>query len=639
MSTENQEINDISKKLSDKDKNYDDIMEIIEDNKITEDEIEELKKGNNLSEKELLLLEKKENQIIFLKKVAENVRYIEINKKTKILKSYIISAKFIWLDINKELVNDFYILTSIKSSEKELDILVKKYNEKYEEEYDNIDNTGELIDFFNIHLLNKIADLNKKEYKNIQLPEKGISRDELSNFLSEKSEKESLLVLSYIKSKKEGFSDLLKNNIWDVYLDILKEKWKYKEIEKLLDSNILSDMFICPSFKKVVEIRSYILWTKSDKIKDELLKIYWGDEKLSSDLYNKIDHEIKNEDWKKYCSINFIKIVQNFEIENNIENKLSKDNIKKLIDWVLSVEKSKEDLSNAKKAKKYGIEEHKLKNSTPDELAGMWVSKEDIKTITEWNKNISKIRKSRKFIDSLTTEEFNTILDSSEEDFLKIKENIKNERLKKLWKINPEENIFDEENNFYTNRWNSFYTITNNSKEITNNNFIVINWRKIDNISKEEYKQFNIKNGKIWNIDAFKSFIDVKEQLIALWIDFAWEKRNDLIPVMKKISPFNQIDSDFGGSNLLTKEWFNNYLKFLIAITGEEYSNSNITDNYSTIRKINEDSVLWEEKNIQSGFWPFWNKLVNLWVFNKEWIFDFNNEYNLRKILNTKKKD
>jgi len=95
MSTENQEINDISKKLSDKDKNYDDIMEIIEDNKITEDEIEELKKGNNLSEKELLLLEKKENQIIFLKKVAENVRYIEINKKTKILKSYIISAKFI----------------------------------------------------------------------------------------------------------------------------------------------------------------------------------------------------------------------------------------------------------------------------------------------------------------------------------------------------------------------------------------------------------------------------------------------------------------------------------------------------------------------------------------------------------------
>jgi len=28
-------------------------------------------------------------------------------------------------------------------------------------------------------------------------------------------------------------------------------------------------------------------------------------------------------------------------------------------------------LSNAKKAKKYGIEEHKLKNSTPDELAGM----------------------------------------------------------------------------------------------------------------------------------------------------------------------------------------------------------------------------------------------------------------------------
>jgi len=36
----------------------------------------------------------------------------------------------------------------------------------------------------------------------------------------------------------------------------------------------------------------------------------------------------------------------------------------------------------------------------------------------------------------------------------------------------------------------------------------------------------------------------MKEKLELLDIPFAWEKRNNLIPVMKTISPFNQIDSD-----------------------------------------------------------------------------------------------
>jgi hypothetical protein len=183
------------------------------------------------------------------------------------------------------------------------------------------------------------------------------------------------------------------------------------------------------------------------------------------------------------------------------------------------------------------------------------------------------------------------------------------------------------------NKW--YYNIDIGSLpiEVTDNNSIIVNWETINNITKKEYTQFDIKDWEVGNIDAFKNFIDVKEKLNILWINFAWEKRNNLIPVMKTIAPFNKIDSDFGDSNLLTKDWFNNYLKFLIAITGETYSSSNIEDNYSKIRKINNDSVFWEKKNNQSGFWPFWTKLVNKWIFNGEWTFDYNNKHNLRKIF------
>ena len=96
---------------------------------------------------------------------------------------------------------------------------------------------------------------------------------------------------------------------------------------------------------------------------------------------------------------------------------------------------------------------------------------------------------------------------------------------------------------------------------------------------------------------------------------------------------FISIDVDLGDSWLLNKKGFNNYLKFLIAITWEKYSNSSLNNNYIIIRNINETSVLWTKVNTTSWFKPFWQKLINLWIFTDTWAFNFQNAHNLREIF------
>jgi hypothetical protein len=431
-------------------------------------------------------------------------------------------------------------------------------------------------------------------------------------------------------------------NIWDLNFSWYEEGNKsiqslvenmYKKIENLPKNAETKGLLI--SYLTIV---LYNLKNSKDTNTDDIIKLLI-DNWVSQDHFS-IILEAKNKLVNDY-----VKNHRNEESEGIITDPILKEKIQKLgwlsVEWWLDSQSVQVafNLFRTNSISTYKSEttgKYLLRNDSWEEINA---------DSDEWRKVIYKaFLKANDITDSETSERIIKIIVLNSE-VEKSKNELKNykkyyEAIKSWNTKNIEQNIkssdsktFNDINKRGTENPNYSLDIESLPSEVTDNNSIIVNWETINNITKKEYDQFKIEDGKVGCIDAFKNFIDVKEKLNILWINFAWEKRNDLIPVMKTIAPFDKIDRNFGDSNLLTKDWFNNYLKFLIKIAGEDYSKSNIADNYSKIREINNDSVLWEKKDNKSGFWPFWHKLVEKWIFNGEWTFDYNNEGALRKIF------
>lgn len=637
------ELNEISTKLSNKgleDKNsvenfdgYESIMELLKDNEITENEISNLVKKYKLSSEQRELLNNNENQIRFLKKIAKNVFNIEIKNKSKQTILNIKESEMLWINIDKEILNDFNKTLSENSSQEDIKNIINKYNKISEKEWDSdIDDIDDLIEYFELKIWNQIVDLTEKKYPNCKITDKNISENDLNILLKSKTQNEILLILSNIKNDINSFKNLNekfnKKNIGDIYLDILKEEWKYKEIESLLDSGILYNMWICASFEKVVEIREFILWVKSNKIKGILLKRYW--DKASNEIFNKIDSEIKNpknKDWKKYCSISFVKIIQDFDSENKWDKiALTKSEIKKLIDWVLSIEKSKSDVITAKTAEKLKKTESEIKDMSNEEISkklnDIWESNEEILKVIDSRKSFSKIRKSRNFIDSLTDKEFDTILKNPEgKTSLQLKQDIEIERSKILMEKEPEERLFKTEGYEVVWWFKEEYQLTDNNS-ITTKNGVTIDW-----ITKKEYKDI------IGNEEALKNLIDMREKLNYLGLDFVWENRDTFVKVLKNNSDLKWSDFDITDWNLIDHRELNILLQFILKISWEKKPSTEASKNYAKILEINNIWEISDNKNTFSGLSNIWQKFVDIWYFNSSWWVNLNWEHNLRTFV------
>jgi len=478
--------------------------------------------------------------------------------------------------------------------------------------------------------LNKINWI-KKNMNNI-LKQSSV-RSELT-LLAKRSEQEwnSFEKLNLTEGEKETFKEMQK--IINLFFNDTFKQYenKYNKITEKFNVNAFKLDKQTSAIKNILENTKYSLykeeikniinftldWNKEEVQKSikKLSDIMWVDrikdfEKSLKDIIEKIKELNTEKAWNFFEKQN--EKTQKVLIENNILDK----------NWKLTQKKFKE-------FEKYIINNSKIIDWDKEKALRLFLEQNQYQKLKLSPEVITEIKRQINTSDSIkiivkTKEKFKNAspqekrnlykqLQNENSDFFnnidkEIEEDIKLEILN--W-ING-----DNKNNEYWNDLNNInYDFAENESWETFS--LTTDWVTINDVTKEEKKQ--IDN----NPEALKNFVNMKQQLDLLDIPFAWKNRKILINEMNKISEFNTIVSTnkTEGSNILTKEWFNNYLKFLIKLTWNEYSTSSLNENYINVRRINKESATWENVHTASGLKPFWYELMKKKIINNSWIIN-----------------
>ena len=635
--------------------NIDEIHEL-EKEWISQEDVDYLLKDNNLTSENL---EKKIAELDWNKQLSETEK-----KLYNILKEihWIVNLKNTLNQIhekirtqndiiNLELIEQYRKnIKFIKRKSKELQIQIDPTIQKEMGELIKIDpyklNSDDLKKYSNkmSTLIDKFRNTVLEKPKK-EIP-KNITIEELKNKFKKSNLKESMEIIIYIydNNKKNNEFNIIKNIedvdvkktiLVDTYLDSLTEQWKYKEVEEFLDNEISQSLiWKCASPKKVAEIRWKILEIKKAeviKLAREHYKETWEDHTLSNWLIQVINKQIetkKNEDW---CAIDFITAISEFERQNRtlLEKKwierLKDEQIQQLIDWILSVKKSENDLFIAKWAKALNMDEwefkEKVQNNNFDEterkkLKTKWIN---ILKLHEKLKSNTYIADIRTKVNNFSEEEIKFITQHPWVDSKTLKKQIYAAR---EWKIQ----LKNIDNTDYK------YSISENWINTETKSITLKNDTTLD-LSDEEFKELNIKDWKVWNPEALKNLIDVKERLDKLWLEFVWENRKSILKIMNndsdlKISWVNATDE-----NLIDKREFNVLLQFILKIYWDKNPSTVESTNYARILQINEVWAISDKKDFHSWLSNIGKKFVEIWYFNSTWWINVFWEDKLRQYV------
>ena len=413
--------------------------------------------------------------------------------------------------------------------------------------------------------------------------------------------------INKLYQNKDFLNFLKKQNIkiqWAIVeiSEITLWNWsEWKNIEDYL--SIIAENKNKGDFKKILkDINTYIneniLSTKEDikntEIEDEdkeLLQKYLKEGKPDIDKIHKDFLSyliIKRKEWKKISNNDYEKYLNEF-LEEKWINKISDKEILNRIEDYLKAKKWQEIFENITK------ESDKL-----------------YKVLKSWDKE--KIKEFFKEIDS----NYYSNLENE------VKEYEEKEKIEKHLESINNRNIVD-----------ITYGIDFDSipSKITENNSIKINWNEINNISKEEFEQLEIKDWKVWNPEALKNLVDMNQKLDELWLEFVWENRKSIIKIMNNNSEFKASKVNANDTDLMDKREFNVLLQFILKINWEKNPSNIESDNYAKILKINNIWAISDKKDTFSWLSNIWKKFIEIWFFNSSWWINISWENNLRQYV------
>jgi len=606
----------------------DDIETLLNDNNLTPENLERKIAELDSNPKELSKTEKKLYNIlkeihltVTLKNILEKI-HEKIRTTTDI--GYL-------EDIKKYKKN----IEFIKRKSKELKIQVDPTIQKEMGELMKINpyklNSDDLEKYYNkmTTLRDKFRDTVLEKPKE-EIP-KNITIEELKNRFKKLNLKESIEIIKYIydNNKNNEFNiikniedvDVKKTILVDTYLDSLTEQWKYKEVEEFLDTEISKNLiWYCASPKKVAEIRWKILEIKKAeviKMAREHYKEKWDDHTLSDWLIQVINKQIEDKKNEEWCAIDFITAISKFEEQNKAIlkkrwiKKLTGQEIQQLIDWILSVKKSENDLFIAKWAKALNMEEwefkEKVQNNNFNEterkkLKAKWIN---ILKLHEKLKSNTYIADIRTKVNNFSEEEIKFITQHPWVDSKTLKKQIDSAR---KWKIQLK-NIHNT---------NYKYSISENWINSETKSITLKDWTTLENLSKKEYEELKIKDWKIWNPEALKNLVNMRDFLKEWNLDFAWDNRKLFLEyiqnkewVSNKINLEDSIDED-------ELNWF---VKWILEMVWIQWWDT-LDKTKFAMNNFIDGSTNKDNTNSNNKLWIIWNEFYKVWLVWYAWIIN-----------------
>jgi hypothetical protein len=460
---------------------------------------------------------------------------------------------------------------------------------------------------------------------------------------------------------KEVINKMLET-IWNYYkkYEKLKNIFENSELNKTLEKNenensLLNEVYKSEEFIDNLKYNGsnsrFIVWILRWKLGDlweweNVTKNYrllydnleWNTEekeKAFKNILEKLNKVISAELVKKKGKIENTKIDTN--ILEQIENKKLLNNLNINLDWA----ENEFDIYLLNLEKKLKKDWKKLNKNNFDLYLNDFIKINNLsklpdnfqKKIKEYiiNKNnfdfSKKIEKDKDFIKAVKEWTLKEFIKEKENDYFS---NLESDIKKYDEQLKLQNNIKNINNRPIVDK---NYNITDLPEKITDDNSIIVNWNKIENITKDEYNSFEIKNWQVWNPEALKNLVNMREKLDKLWLEFVWNNRASIIKVMNNDSEFKMSWVNATDSNLMDKREFNILLQFILKINWEENPSTIESENYAKILRINQIWAISDKKEFHSWLSNIGTNFIKIWYFNSNWNIDIFWEDKLRQFV------
>lgn len=379
----------------------------------------------------------------------------------------------------------------------------------------------------------------------------------------------------------QDFQNFFENHIknWDTFTDYITDTNNTNALSFYLNNldKIWDLLWICPSPHFVNKIKEKYLSSKKEQILTLAIGIYWSEEVWNS-LINRIE-EYETNRWSNFCNLTLREVILKFDQEN--WNKLSREDIQKLIDWTLETQKVEVEveafelqeaiMEQSPTTNSFAIVETLNDNETRVYLSDQWINEELVEQyIGNRNKQrtLNKLIENNNIIKSLSSEEYEEMTSKilAWEDWHKVMSDIKE-------KYYREKGV--EASNILLEEWNVSQIIENNNWTYY---FETINGEIINDLTKNELIN-------LWeNPEALNNLINTKNKLEELNLWFIWENRESFFKAMNIVkwwAEINNLDSD----NINSWELLN-ILNFTLTILWEQSDFNDITKASSKLREL-----------------------------------------------------
>ena len=587
-----------------------------------------------LSEKELNIIKDKipKENIEEIERIQKAIVIIQIEQRIGVVKKYNIKTIDVE-NIDVETIKDKDIDDLIQLNSTLLDNIEKYlYKESSAKEWQEEEYIEKKLW---IQKKERIKDNEEEKYYNI-------SKNELLNKLVNlKDIKEVIFLIKTLHWQQLEDTDLSKDYLINLYINKLVSLDNNIETEQKIQSllsnlDILESFKICPRANPIINIRKKLLDLKRKKIKETINNLYPGLDNAWEKLNTIINTQLeKAKEWEQYCSISIKKIIIAFDNENykhkDIPKKLTDEELKKLISWVLEIKKINEEYKLAK----IGLEmSEAYKAWDKERLAELLIAKA---LAEKWLKGYTQ---SSNFHESTSKEEFSQMRKAIEKwkDPFDIRDEILKQREEDKVNKNTEEEKINELDNIDTKP----YYIKIIPESNWDNNTLIVNWKEITWISLKEYNSI-IKTNSEWdniikNPEAFKNLVDFKEKMNKLNLDFVWKYRNELTTEAKKHAEYSSLNNT--DTDLLNPKELHKLLNFVLKIIWIKWDTLSIKWTYAKIIQLNGWWMLSNQTNFNTKLWNIWQKFYDYWYIWKN-SFDIENQSNIidyKNILKQQKK-
>ncbi len=444
-----------------------------------------------------------------------------------------------------------------------------------------------------------------------------------------------ILIISELNWQNLLDLDLYENKLIDKYLEKITKEWTISQKTELIKNlSLFRSQNLCPSSNVVIELKKSIIINNkmTNYIKNQIDNMYPNWENLWEELINSIKEKMDNsKEWKKYCTIDIASIIIEFDKKHLDAKKdwkpITKNEIKKLIEWTLQLEK--EQINNKISAilekawqiwwwimSAYKISEKKLnlkslniwnnsnnftfianltlRELTIGQINNLWkITQEEKEILLQAKKDLKQVDIAQKNYYSFSDKEFTQIIQW-------IKDWKKTEDIKKEIEKNRHNNISNSSNENNQTSENTF------SKTDSWYNIKWENWKTIEwLIISEEEKNLITKNP-----EAKENLIKFYEFFKELNLESVWKYRKELL-----ISIWNR-NINFKDNNSISKteliQFWNNLILAL----------NNLTTNNKELNKKPKlfitNSLSWVQNELRKFSWS-WSILSDEKTYNINW--------------------